>query len=100
MIRSWRERRAYRDRMAAVIPAVEDEIAAIEHRIEREVQVARERLTELPGTDPVCPRCSGQLIMRSVKEGRNWWRLWVCRRCGHRATLTELPRGSIADAEG
>lgn len=66
------------DEFKRVGPPVEAALAAADADIVATAFV----LSELAGAAARCPDCKHQTEMRRVKDGQNWWTLWVCTGCG------------------
>jgi hypothetical protein len=98
LFRRTRERWALGRAAFAAAVEVRDDVERIAEETEVEMLALRKQISDLPGASPLCPRCNGRLVMRSVKEGLNWWKLWICDECGFRATLSDIPRKSLEDA--
>src|SRR4051812_31726595 len=78
--------------------AQKEQVEATAQAMEAELLALRREMSELPGANPLCPQCGeGRMVMRSVITHGGWHKLWVCDHCGHKETLTDLPRKSVAD---
>ena len=74
------------DELRRVAPPIEAALAAAEEDIVATAML----LSELSGAAARCPLCKRQTEMRRVKDGQNWWTLWVCSGCGRKYRAAEF----------
>jgi len=91
MFERRRQRRAFREAIAAEVervkPGVEEAVAAAS----RDAALAEMAVRALPGAAAGCPACGTRMRMRRVKERRQWWTLWVCPKCGQTLRPADVP---------
>lgn len=97
MLRKRRQRRALEDAIYVHVFEADERIDEIAEAMREQLATQRKRLAALPGSNPLCGKCGARMKMRPVKEGRRWYKLWTCRACGIRATLSDIPRGRVID---
>lgn len=53
-------------------------------------------VSALPGSAARCPNCRSQMRMQRIKDGRNWWTMWVCARCREMYRPANFPEAARA----
>lgn len=78
--------------MHRVAPAVEAAVIAAD----ADIEASAKELSELPGAAARCPHCRTRMRMKRVKDGRKWWTMWVCGRCGQMYRPADFPASARA----
>jgi predicted RNA-binding Zn-ribbon protein involved in translation (DUF1610 family) len=91
MFRRRRQRREFHEVIGREVERVGPPVQAAVEAVAQDVASTAGLLRELPGAAAECPSCGGRMRMRRIKEGRRWWTLWACSRCGKKVRPAELP---------
>jgi DNA-directed RNA polymerase subunit RPC12/RpoP len=77
-----RQRREFAVEVAVVVEAVREPVQARVADADALLDAATRELATMPGAAARCPDCSARMALKRVQDGRKWWTLWVCSRCG------------------
>jgi uncharacterized protein (UPF0212 family) len=91
MFHRRRQRRQFREAIMAEVERVTPAINAAVNAASREITMTDLAVRDLPGAAAACSGCGTRMRVRRVKQGRQWWTLWVCPRCGKTIRPADIP---------